>query len=249
MYKALIVDDEKPVRQIITALGRWRSFGIDPPFYACDGQSALLSMRELHPEIVFLDIEMPVMNGVEFIKQASIEFPDTIYIVVSGYDNFAFTKIAIKYNVLDYLLKPIVESELLDVLQRAVNQLDAKDIHTKNAAVCNDKLTAAELAQEIKNYLDSHYAEEINLDFFSKKFFFSKEYLSRIYKNTYDVGIYEYVLNIRMSRAKELLEDPSLRIQDIAERLGYSNSNYFGKALKNYYGYAPTSSREKFRTG
>ena len=56
MYKALIVDDEKPVRQIITALGRWRSFGIDPPFYACDGQSALLSMRELHPEIVFLDI-------------------------------------------------------------------------------------------------------------------------------------------------------------------------------------------------
>ena len=244
MYKALIIDDEKPVRQVIAALGRWHTFGIDPPAFACDGLAGLQAMRELHPQIVFLDMEMPEMDGAAFLKAAAAEFPDAKYIVVSGYDDFAYTKIAIQYHVLDYLLKPVVEEELLAVLQHAVEQLNAAGgAPADPASPC--KLTNAELVEEIRQYLESHYAQEINLDMFSRKYFFSKEYLSRIYKHATGVGIYEYTLKLRMTRARELLADPDLRIQDIAERLGYSNSNYFSKAFKNYYDYAPTAARDR----
>lgn len=243
MYKALIIDDEKPVRQIIAALGRWSSLGIAYPSFASDGLSGLQAMRELQPDIVFLDMEMPIMNGIEFLKQASEEFPQTKYIIVSGYDDFRYAKAAIRYNVLDYLLKPIVESELLNVLKEAVDLLTPGKTSDESMPF-NVKLSVEELAAEIRRYVDDHYSQEINLEFFSKKYYFSKEYLSKIYKNAYGVGIYEYTLNIRMKRAKELLQDPTLRIQDIAERLGYSNSNYFSRAFKNYYGYAPTFERD-----
>ena len=66
---------------------------------------------------------------------------------------------------------------------------------------------------------------------FSDKYFFSKEYLSKLFKQKYDYGIYEYVLKIRMERAKELLLDDSIKIQKIGERLGYADNNYFSKAF------------------
>ena len=79
---------------------------------------------------------------------------------------------------------------------------------------------------------------------FSEKYFVSKEYLSKLFKKKHGCGIYEYALNLRMSRAKELLLDPGLQIQQIAERLGYSNSNYFSKAFKNFYNLSPSEFRE-----
>ncbi len=123
MYKALIVDDEKPVRQVIQALGLWEKNGIGQVFEALEGESALRVMREENPDIVFLDMNMPNMDGVAFLKVACEEFPKTKYIVVSGYEDFEYTKQAIHSKVLDYLLKPVVEDELNRVLKRAVREL------------------------------------------------------------------------------------------------------------------------------
>ena len=112
MYKALIVDDEKPVRTAIAALGKWAAFGIETPAAASNGMEGLACMRELHPDIVFVDMRMPVIGGPEFLKQASDEFPQSKYIVVSGHNEFSYAKIALQNGALDYLLKPVVEEEL-----------------------------------------------------------------------------------------------------------------------------------------
>lgn len=123
MYKALIIDDEKPVRQVIRALGRWDETGIGQVFEALEGESALQVMKDENPDIVFLDMNMPNMDGVAFLKAAREEFPKTKYIVISGYEDFEYTKQAIHSKVLDYLLKPVVEDELNRVLKRAVREL------------------------------------------------------------------------------------------------------------------------------
>ncbi|MCX7711476.1 MAG: helix-turn-helix domain-containing protein [Clostridia bacterium] len=124
MYKALIIDDEKPVRQIIRVLGKWQELGIGEPFEAMEGESALGIMREIEPEIVLVDMKMPNMNGVTFLKAAKKEFPKTKYIVISGFEDFEYTKEAIHSKVVDYLLKPVVEGELNEVLARAVAELE-----------------------------------------------------------------------------------------------------------------------------
>ena len=88
MYKALIIDDEKPVRIAISKLGAWSRFHLEIPSCAENGKQALTLMRELSPSIVFVDMSMPVMDGVEFLKHATQECGRCAFIVISGYDDF-----------------------------------------------------------------------------------------------------------------------------------------------------------------
>lgn len=250
MYKSLIIDDEKPVHRVINALGQWFALGIAAPESAYDGQSGLCAMRELRPDIVFLDMEMPVMKGTEFLKIAVPEFSKTKYIVVSGYDEFHYTKIAIQYHVLDYLLKPIAEGELNAALEKARNQLDCENhiIREKNRPALPE-INPQMLVQAVKDYLDRNYTREVHLSELSERFHFSKEYISKLFKGKYDAGIYEYVLNLRMKRAKELLLDKNLQIQSISERLGYKDNNYFSKAFRTFYGISPSEFKEENEQG
>lgn len=96
---------------------------------------------------------------------------------------------------------------------------------------------------KIKAYIDNHYFENIKISMFTDKYFLSREYLMKLFKGEYGYGIHEYVQKVRMDKAKDLLSDPSLKIQDISEMLGYKDKNYFSKAFRNYYECSPTEYR------
>lgn len=102
-----------------------------------------------------------------------------------------------------------------------------------------DKLSA----EKIKEYIDLHYFEDISIAGLTEKYFVSKEHLLRLFKQKYGCGIYEYTLKVRMSKAKELLADPSLKIQTVGEKVGYHEQNYFSKAFKKHYGLSPQEYR------
>ncbi len=243
MFQALIIDDEKPVRIAITALGDWKKYQISEVYYAMNGKEGLASMRELHPDFVFVDMQMPVMNGIEFLEQARKDFPKSKYIVVSGYDDFLYAQAAIKNGAVDYILKPISSEDLNNAIERAFLDLGGI-LANPSETSSSQQLAPAEVIEIIRNYVEKNYATDIKISMFSEKFYFSKEYLSKLFKKQYGIGIYEYALKLRMLRAKELLADNSIQIQEISDRLGYSNNNYFSKAFKNYYGISPTDYRE-----
>lgn len=96
---------------------------------------------------------------------------------------------------------------------------------------------------DIKSYIDNHYFEEIKISMFSDKYFLSREYLMKLFKQQFGFGIHEYVQKVRMEKAKELLADSNLKIQDISEMLGYKDKNYFSKAFRNYYAVSPSEYR------
>lgn len=123
MYQALIIDDEKHVRQTISLLGRWAENDIGNPLEATDGESALKILQETNIDIVLVDIKMPVMDGMQFLKIATARFPKIKYIIISGFNDFEYAKQAIQYQILDYLLKPISETELNHCLEKAVSEL------------------------------------------------------------------------------------------------------------------------------
>lgn len=243
MYKSLIIDDEKPVRTVITVLGKWREHGIEVPSTASNGKEGLAAMRELHPHIVFVDMQMPVMGGIELLNQASKEFPGVKFIVVSGYDNFNYAQSAIKNGAIDYLLKPIDATDLDKSLCKAVHMLNLEHNITPKKVAVESNYSPIEVIEIIKDYVEKNYSSDITISMFSEKYFFSKEYLSKTFKREYGYGIYEYALKLRMERAKELLNDLALPIHEISDRLGYSNNNYFSKAFKNYYNISPTEFR------
>ena len=236
MRKVLIIDDEQAVHQAIASLVDWRALGLYVPESAYNGAEALARMEALQPAVAFVDMNMPLMDGVSFLEKASARFPNTMYIVVSGYDSFDFTRAAIRSSVVDYLLKPIDQDELLTALDRALARLPDQP---------EESLTPADIASEIKQYIDEHYRENLGMDLLSERFHFSREYLSRLFRTHYGCAVYEYVQQKRMEAAVELLKNPRLSLQHIAEFLSYSNANYFSKAFRRYYGASPS----KYRPG
>ena len=243
MYKALIVDDEKPVQIAILKLGNWNQYHILPPDTAGNGKEALQAMRELHPDLVFVDMQMPIMNGTEYLQKAAAEFPKTQYIIVSGYDDFKYAQSAIKYGACDYLLKPIVKEELNAAIERAL--LRIQPLAALGESETQSDVPPEEVIRIIKDYIDKNYNTNIKISMFTERYFFSREYLSRLFKKEYGCGIYNYVQEVRMQRAKDLLLNPDIRIQTISERLGYADNNYFSKAFKNYYGMSPSQFRKE----
>lgn len=244
MFQALIIDDEKPVRIAISKLGNWAHFRIKQPITEVEnGLDGIKVMYELHPDLVFVDMQMPVMSGPDFLKKASLEFPDTAFIVISGYDNFEYMQNAIRCGVTDYLLKPVVEKDLNNAIEQALLKI-YPNLELSDQTLHDEELSTDGIADAIKETIDQKYSQNIKIQNFSGKYFFSKEYLSRIFKAKYQYGIYEYLLIVRMERAKELLSDPSLQIHDIAGRVGYSDSNYFSKAFKTYFNVSPTEYRK-----
>ncbi|MFM9276605.1 response regulator transcription factor [Paenibacillus jiagnxiensis] len=101
---------------------------------------------------------------------------------------------------------------------------------------------------EIKTYIDRHYFEDIKISMFTEKYFLSREYLMKLFKQQFGYGIHEYVQKVRMNKAKELLNDPGLKIQEISDMLGYKDKNYFSKAFRNYYQLSPSEYRASTQT-
>lgn len=115
-YKVLLVDDEAWVVESLKASVDWKAHGFEVAGTALSGSEALSLMSSLKPDVVFTDIRMPGMNGLELIKRGS-ELPHRAhYIVVSGYAEFAYAQKALTYGALAYCLKPFDEGEIISIL-------------------------------------------------------------------------------------------------------------------------------------
>lgn len=131
MYKAIIIDDEPYICQMIAAMVDWKILGIDLKAQLTDGITAWEYIEKERPDIVITDIRMPGMDGIELIRRCRELYQDgpINFVVISGFDCFSYAQSAIKYGVNDYILKPINREELKSVLQKIVGE--RKEIEEK----------------------------------------------------------------------------------------------------------------------
>ena len=118
MIKVMIVDDEPYIRQGLKILINWEKYGYIVCEEASNGHEAMKILKEKEIDLVITDIKMPGMDGLELIeytrKNISQEIP---FIILSGFYEFEYAKKAIKYDVADYVLKPVQRDELVRVLE------------------------------------------------------------------------------------------------------------------------------------
>ncbi|MCA1012034.1 response regulator transcription factor [Halobacillus halophilus] len=126
MMKILVVDDERMIRLGIKAMLE-RKFAECDIQVASDGIEALDVCKENQMDIVITDIKMPRMDGIQLIEHLQDMESKPLIIILSGYDDFTYTKQAIKFQVMDYLLKPVVRNELFNVITSAKDKLDEKN--------------------------------------------------------------------------------------------------------------------------
>jgi len=122
MNQLFIVDDEEMERDSLCELCNWSELGISILGVARNGKIALEKISSEKPDIIITDVKMPVMDGLEFAKLAKQMYPDVKIIFISGYDDFAAAKEAIRLNASAYLLKPVNISELFQTVYNVVNE-------------------------------------------------------------------------------------------------------------------------------
>jgi len=134
MRKVVIVDDEKWVRIGLIGSIPWQSLGLELAGEAANGREGIELAMRVKPDILFLDMRMPGVDGREMIGIIKRELPRTVTIVVSGYSDFEYMKEAIRHRAFEYLLKPVKKEELASVLQRALEELERRETRERSAA-------------------------------------------------------------------------------------------------------------------
>lgn len=132
MYKLLIVEDEKWEREGLVGFLDWSGLGFEIIGAAANGIQGLRLAEEYQPDIIFTDIKMPKMDGIEFSEKVKRILPKCRIIIITGYDDFEYAKEAIQLGVYEYLLKPIQKSQLLDVLSKTVKSISDEINRDKN---------------------------------------------------------------------------------------------------------------------
>ena len=131
MYTLLIVDDEEIEREGMAQFIPWDSYEIKVVSTARNGAEGLEKIAKFRPDLAIVDIKMPVMNGIEMIRQAKEQYLDMTFVVLSGYGDYEFTSQAMELGVRHYILKPCDESKMIPVLNKAFAELE--EARKKNA--------------------------------------------------------------------------------------------------------------------
>ncbi|MFD0671851.1 response regulator [Cohnella sp. GCM10027633] len=219
--KVLLVDDEWHVREAIKLLVPWERLGVALVLEATDGLSAIDLIRAERPEIIFTDMMMPNMDGMQLLEWTALHAPSSKVIVISGHDDFAYVRHAVKYGGRDYLLKPIEESQLLGALTKAI-----RDWTSEEEARCAERNRNMEMNRLKPVYLDQYFSKLIGEP---------AEYASIQATLEQHFGIREPVARARVAVLSLELGPPSIRAKFSSSRdlLYYSLANVCNEFLRS----------------
>lgn len=394
MWKLVIADDEPKIRRGIEKILNWHDFNIEIVGEAEDGEIALEVIEEKTPDIILLDINMPFLNGLNLLQKLRDINNKSIVIIISGYDDFSYAQKALKFNVFDYILKPVNKNSMEEVITKVVYKLNEIEKENNYFKWINKKLTenmdelkktffsdwlnnklsdeqvlkemeffdidfgknigvtiiklvdklnikiidkkwntellefaisnllndkfeesnvkiifaddkknvilvskiddmfewitlGNQLEVEISKYLkcnviieqanvssgilkikdvylkiinsviekkkcspmalmtikyieENYYSNDLNINDVSDKLEVTSSYLSKLLKKETGSSFIEYLTNIRIKKAMYIMEDPTIKIYDVAELVGYSNQHYFCRTFKKVVGFSPT---------
>ncbi|MEZ0536457.1 response regulator [Caldicellulosiruptoraceae bacterium PP1] len=201
MYRVLLVEDEIFVREGIKSLIDWGSIGFSICGEASHGKEALKILQKESFDVIITDIKMPEMNGLELIEEINKRFSQIPkIIIISGYNEFEFARTALKYNVKNYILKPLDELEIIETMKKVSDEIN-KD---KQEKVQNDKYRLLNKNNEFLKYLEKSDSIDINylLDNDFRKDKNNLVMLSKVNKNDkYDIDnlLYNLVYNLKQA--------------------------------------------------
>ena len=238
--RVLLVDDEIMIREGFKRLFDWQAHNCEVVGEAADGMEALAQIDTLEPDIVIMDINIPIMNGLKVIQTSRIRYPDMAFVIVSGYDDFSYCREALRMKITDYILKPVNYEEFGSCIDNLKIALFEKQTREHPDPAQERPITG------ITRYLQEHLSEEISLNILAEQFHLNSQYISQLFKNEIGVNFLAYLTSIRMEKAKKLLISTPLSIGEISQQAGYGDYRVFTKTFKKWEGSTPSQYRRDF---
>ena len=206
---------------------------------ANNGLTAKEEIAMFKPDVVFTDIRMPGLSGLDLLQAIPEVSPESKVVIITGFAEFSYAREAVQHHAYDYLLKPIKEEDLTRVMKSIVNDSEESSDEEQPAPAYD------RMIDNVVSDIREHYMEDISLTSLAAKYNVSMAHLSKMIKEHLQVNFSDYIASLRIQRAKELLSDEGLSIQEIAEIVGYNDYFYFTKVFKKVEGISPSKYRKE----
>lgn len=221
MIRAVICDDEKASLNIIRHFIEAEKLPIQIVGTAENGRDAWNLIQIEKPELVFMDIHMPYMNGFEIIQKMK----DSRVIIITAYDSFEYAQRALRLGASDILAKPVDFAQLKQAVIRAVGW----------------NFTGNEVVDTILAYLHGHFTEKVELENLAALTYCSESHIARTFKKYTGTTIISYVHKLRIDQSIRLMDEEHLSVKEAAEQVGYQNLNHFYKYFNQCTGMTPAA--------
>ena len=243
-FHCLLADDEALLRQSVIR----RLSETDDRFHVvkecAEGKSALEALKKGGIQVVFTDIRMPEMDGLELAKEIHEHYPEIVTVILTGYADFEYAQEAIRQGVFDYLLKPVNVQDLERVLGRILLHFQ-KDYEFEEDDL--SKRSAEEVVMCVEKYLKNHFREEIDFGALSEELGYSSAYVSRTFTRFRGESPVRYLTSLRMKEAKKLLAMTEESVARVGELVGYPDQFYFSRTFRKETGENPTEYRKRVK--
>lgn len=253
MIKVMIADDEEVIRRGLEKIASRMDLDVKVIGSHGNGQEAWAHLSTLTPadiDLLITDIKMPRMDGFKLIEEARGYMENLSIAVLSGFSEFDYARRAIRHGVLDYLLKPIEKAQLYELLKRVE---EGKELRMADP-IPDSPVQSAEggehyVVEQTKSILEKEYSHNFELERLAETVGMNASYISRLFKYKTGQTITDYLIGIRIAKAKALLVgQPDLKNYEIAEMVGYSDPVYFNKLFKKMCGMTPKDYKSGCRT-
>jgi YesN/AraC family two-component response regulator len=250
----LVVDDEPRSRRgLKKTLDAWAD-GRFEILMAASGEEALavMSTRKIH--LLITDIRMPEMTGLQLLEQVECAGHKPVVIVISAYSEFDYAQEAIRFGVLNYLLKPVMKTKLIEAVEKALQVGESREqegiikkvVDKRLVDVEKQSLQSESPIRKAINYVNENIKEKLSMREVADYVHLNSSYFSVLFKEQTNMTFSEYVTRRKLQNAKNLLISTNSPVADVAEEVGYQTSKYFIKIFKEYEGKTPSQYRKEF---
>lgn len=260
--KVVLIDDEEIIREGLKAVIDWNSLDCKIVGEAEDGDEGISLVKELNPDIIFTDIRMPGLDGLQMIKQIKEINNDAKIIILTGFRDFEYAQEAVRLGAFRFILKPSKTDEITQAVIDAIKDLKivisnkeminnmknkVKEFYglesTTNNISSNDLNNSNFLVNKAVSYMKDNYINDLNLKIIADELYISTWYLSKIIKKETGSTFIDLLNEIRISEAKKLLYNQKYKVYEISSLCGFKDVAYFTKVFKKITGVTPLEYR------
>lgn len=246
MRKVLIADDEEIECRYLTNLFEKHRSNYQLVGEAHNGKEIVELTDRMRPDIIIMDINMPLMNGLDSAYQIKKKFPEILILLNTAYAEFEFARLAIEYNLDAYLLKPASEEQILQTIEKCMKnerQRTSKHARYDKKILYQSRGTSNDAINQVTGYINERFQESLTLEELAALVHFSPSYLSKLFHQVTGLTIKNYLTLRRMEHARYLLKNSQLSIQEIAVNSGFPNVSHFNRVFRQQTGMSPLEFR------
>jgi two-component system response regulator YesN len=247
--RIIIAEDEQRMRQSLSRIIGGLDEDYEVVAMASNGKMALDLILQMSPDLVFTDIKMPLMNGLDLIRAVRARSMETEFAVVTAHADFQFAQESINLGVTGYLLKPPVKEEVEQVLHKTAVKLGKQQEHTEEHSWnLRDRYPDAHpVILKALDMIQSRYNGKLSQKQLAEDLYLSPEYFSYLFAKNIGETFSSFLRGYRIEQAQRLYRTQECDRKEVPYAVGFSDARYFNKVFREVAGKTPTEYLQNLR--